>query len=221
MKNNILIHFILFLIFGSNLGYSQNKQPIDFVPEGYVIFEEIQGDLDKDGIPEIVLIIKATDQNKIINDEHHDHVDRNRRGIIVLKGQQDKFELITKNYDCFSSENEDGGVYFPPDMQVQIENGILYIYYSHGRYGFWKYTFRHKTSDFELIGFDSSQNDGPIVNKEISLNFLTKKKLEVNNINEHTEDSGDEIFEETWSNIEVKDLIKLSEIEDFDDLFFY
>jgi|TARA_B110000114_G_scaffold91919_1_gene96988 hypothetical protein len=32
---------------------------------------------------------------------------------------------------------------------------------------------------------------------------------------------GDEIFKETWSNIEIENLIKLSEIKSFDELYMY
>jgi hypothetical protein len=37
-------------------------------------------------------------------------------------------------------------------------------------------------------------------------------------VNQEAE-GGDEVFEETWSNIEVKKLLKLSEISDFDELY--
>ncbi len=37
------------------------------------------------------------------------------------------------------------------------------------------------------------------------------------NINNEDE-GGDEIFKETWSNIKIENLIKLSDIKDFDEL---
>ncbi len=71
------------------------KNPSDFVPKGYVInkyeggisaegWDEIRGDLNKDGLEDAVLIIKGTDKSKIIQDEDRGTLDRNRRGIIVL-----------------------------------------------------------------------------------------------------------------------------------------
>ena len=51
----------------------------------------------------------------------------------------------------------------------------------------------------------------------MSINFLSKKKLEKININKSAE-GGDEIFKETWKNINVNRLLKLSEIKDFDEL---
>lgn len=95
---------------------------------------------------------------------------------MVLFREKDNYVQIVKNYDCFSSENEDGGVYFAPDLEISIEKGKLSVHYSHGRYGYWSYTFWFKKNDFELIGYDSSSHSGPVINSETSINFLTKKK---------------------------------------------
>ena len=49
---------------------------------------------------------------------------------------------------------------------------------------------------------------------------MTKKKLTKENTNENAE-GGDEIFKENWNDIEIDNLIKLSEIKDFDELDMY
>ncbi|WP_347218361.1 hypothetical protein [Chryseobacterium sp.] len=208
------------------------KDPNDFIPEGYVInkyeggvsaegWNEIKGDLNKDGLKDLVLIIKATDKSKIIQDENRGELDRNRRGIIVLLNKGSYYELASKNYNCFSSENEDGGVYFAPELSVSIEKGNLHIDYGHGRYGSWGYTFRYQNGDMELIGYDSYSSRGPVPQYEVSINFLTKKKLTKDNLNK--EDDGDNYevkYKDTWETIKVNKLIKLSEIKDFDELEF-
>ena len=207
----------------------QQKQPSDFIPKGYVIHQneggtftgemnQIKGDLDNDGLEDLVLIIKGTNKANVIKDEYRGELDRNRRGILVLLNKKDHYKLALKNDDCFSSENEDGGVYFAPELDVSIEKGNLNIHYAHGRYGYWNYTFRYQNSDFELIGYNESSHRGPIINSETSINFLTKKKLQRVNINEDIEEGGDEVFEEKWSQVRIKKLIRLSEIQDFTDL---
>ncbi|MBL0686164.1 hypothetical protein JJQ60_21750 [Aquimarina mytili] len=188
------------------------------LPKGYTLFEKIQGDLNGDDLDDYVLIIKGTDKKKIVVNRFDKKVDRNRRGVLVYLTNKDKTILSTENLNCFSSENEDGGVYFPPELSIDIKNGKLYVHYGHGRYGYWKYTFRYQSSDFALIGYDSSENYGPIINRETSINFLTKKKLIRENVNQNTEESGDEIFEDNWTDIDIKDLYRLSEIKDFDEL---
>lgn len=206
------------------------KNPNDFVPEGYVInkygggisaegWNEIKGDLNKDGLEDVILIIKGTDKNKIIQDEDRGALDRNRRGIIVLLNKGNYYELASKNYNCFSSENEDGGVYFAPELNVSIEKGNLYINYGHGRYGNWGYTFRYQNGDMELIGYDSYSSNGPVPQYEVSINFLTKKKLTKDNLNKNDDGDNYEVkYKDIWETIKLNKLMKLSEIKDFDDL---
>ena len=190
---------------------AQDKEPSDFIPKGYAEFKKYSGDLNKDGLEDCVLIIKKTDSTNVVMNRFDKKVDRNRRGIIVLFKNANGYELADKNLECFSSENEDGGVYFAPELWIEIKDNKLYIHYGHGRYGYWKYTFRFQKSNFELIGYDSSSNRGPVTNRETSINFLTKKKLTKENTNENAE-GGDEIFKENWNDIEIDNLIKLSEI---------
>ena len=199
---------------------AQDKEPSDFIPKGYTEFKKYSGDLNKDGLEDCVLIIKKTDSANVVMNRFDKKVDRNRRGIIVLFKNANGYELADKNLECFSSENEDGGVYFAPELWIEIKDNKLYIHYGHGRYGYWKYTFRFQKSNFELIGYDSSSNRGPVTNRETSINFLTKKKLTKENTNENAE-GGDEIFKENWNDIEIDNLIKLSEIKDFDELDMY
>lgn len=197
-------------------GLTDKQNPIDFLPKGYVVFKKINGDLNQDGVDDCVLIIKGTDKKNIIIDEHRGQLDRNRRGIIVLFSKNNLYELGIENYDCFSSENEDGGVYFAPELDVEITSGNLYIHYGHGRYGDYQYAFKHKNSDFDLIGYDET-NGGVVIESILSINFLSKKKQKKVNTNENAE-GGDEVFKETWENISVGKLLKLSEIKGFDSL---
>ena len=209
--------FFMTALFGQT---KQEKQLSNFVPKGFVIFERISGDLNKDGVADCVLIIKGTDKSKIIKDQNSEVLDRNRRGIVILFNRNNHYELASKNYDCFSSENEDGGVYFAPELSIDINKGNLLIHYGHVRYGYRSYSFRFQNSDFELIGFDSSDDSGPIVNRETSVNFLTKKKRIKENINQNAAEEGDEVFKDTWEKIQVDKLVKLSEIKNFDELNF-
>ena len=217
--NKILKILVFFLLINFSCK-AQDKEPSDFIPKGYAEFEKYIGDLNKDGLKDCVLIIKKTDTANVVTNRFDKKVDRNRRGIVVLFKKEKGYKLADKNYNCFSSENEEGGVYFPPELWIKIENEKLYIHYGHSRYGYWEYTFRYQNSNFELIGYDSSSNRGPITMTETSINFLTKRKLVRENTNENAEDK-DEMFNETWNNIEIDNLIKLSEIKDFDELDMY
>lgn len=196
------------------------KVPMDFVPAEFAVFEKVFGDLNKDGQEDCILITKGTDPGEVVEDEFLGEMDRNRRGIIILFKDGNSYELALQNDDCFSSENEDGGVYFPPELSVDITKGNLYVRYSHGRYGHWKYTFRYQEDDFKLIGYDRDENQGPILHYSYSYNFLSGKKLTKENVNFYSENPEDEQLKETWDELEKSELISLSKIEDFDELYF-
>lgn len=186
----------------------------DFIPKGFVLSSTSIGDLNKDGVDDKVLLVKGTDKGAFVKNEYGELVDRNRRGIIVLFKKDNQYEQVLKNLNCFSSENEDGGVYYAPELSLEIGKGNLYVNYAHGRYGYWKYTFRYRKGDFYLIGYDNSEG-GAVVEKETSINFLSKKKQVKVNTNSSAE-GGDEEFTETWTNIVISQLIKLREVKDFD-----
>ncbi|MDO3666216.1 hypothetical protein [Acinetobacter higginsii] len=188
-----------------------------YIPAKYHLFEAIEGDLNKDGLKDVVLIVKATDPKAFVDDEYRGHLDRNRRGVIVLLNEKGKYKPVVSNLNCFSSENEDGGVYFPPDLWMEIKNNVLSVYYSHGRYGYWRYLFRLEGNDLRLIGYDDSSNHGPLIQSQTSINFLTGKKVVRDNLSQDPEENPR--FKETWSKINQAP-IYLSKVKDFDDLSF-
>jgi hypothetical protein len=132
---NNALKILSFLLLTIINGKAQNSEPSDFIPKGYTEFERYIGDLNKDGQKNCVLIIKKTDITNTVTNRFNKKVDRNRRGIIVLFKNEKGYKLADKNYDCFSSENEDGGVYYPPQLGVEVKNEKLYLHYGHGRYG--------------------------------------------------------------------------------------
>lgn len=214
MKAFILI--IIILTFKSYSTLAQTNAIEDFIPQGYVLYKKVYGDLNKDNQEDCILVIKGTIKENIVINRFDEMVDRNRRGIIILFKTKNDYQKITENLSCFYSENEEGGVYYAPQLSFEVKKGKLFINYEHGRYGFWKYTFRFQNSKFKLIGYDYT-NGGVITNYKISINFLTKKKLYRENINQDS-NGNDEIFKETWSKIKIKKLLNLSEIKDFDEL---
>ena len=218
-------------LLGSQVGFAETAKPTAeeiqlqkdklkykaYIPAKYVLFEAIQGDLNKDDIQDLVLIVKATDPTQWVNHEYRGKLDRNRRGMIVLLADKGKYKPILSNLSCFSSENEEGGVYFAPELWLEINKGLLNVHYGHGRYGYWNYSFRLQNQDLRLIGYDSSSNHGPYVESETSMNFLTDKKVIRKNLNEDPD--SDPKFKETWSKAKNSP-IYLSMIKDFDELNF-
>lgn len=210
--------FILFIVIGTNAFGEEMpktaKSPAEFVSPGYVVVETIQGDVNKDNQADYVLIIKGTNRDNFVKDEYRGELDRNRRGIIIAIKNNNHYELALENRDCFSSENEDGGVYSAPELGVYVSKGNLLVHYAHGRYGSWSYSFRYQNADFELIGYDSNQARGPVVDGSVSINILTRKMLTRENVNLDAE-PGEEEFKETWGKFALSKPIKLKDIRDF------
>ena len=191
--------------------------PLAFIPKGYDLFSRCEGDLNKDGKPDVVLMIKGTDKSKWVDDEYRGRLDRNRRGLIILFKRDGGYELIAENDECFSSENEDGGVYYAPELSLEINKNTLILHYAHGRYGYWQYIFRYQNNDFELIGYFGSYDRGPVVINITDVNFSTRTCVYKENINAD-DDEAEEKFKVKTIKFKRKNLIKLSEITDFDEL---
>lgn len=212
----------------------QDKVPEDYnkcpdnsdklVPLGYCQQEKIIGDLNKDGLDDYILIVKNTDKEAWERNQFDKLVDRNRRGIIIaFNDGGGAYRQIVANLSCFASEYEDGGVYFAPEMSVDInKKGNLQIHYAHGRYGYWDYIFRYQNNAFELIGHEVHSNRGPIPLSITSINFSTKKIHIANNV---SEDSEIEKWENTLKDIdstipEYKELLRLENVDHFENLSF-
>lgn len=195
----------------------QQKNPSAFIPKDFVLYQKYNADLNADGLEDCLFLIKATNTKQIVVNRFGKKVDRNRRGVVILFKNNNNYQLIDKNTDCFASENEDGGVYYAPQLSVETDNGDIIFNYEHGRYGYWYYKFRLLNTQYKLIEYYHISTFGPKTISETTINFLTKEKRIKENINEDAE-GNDEVFEDTTSTIQIEKLIKLSDIKDFEDL---
>ena len=193
------------------------KDPKKFVPKGYSLFQQYKGDLNKDGKPDVVLMIKGTEESKWVDDENRGRLDRNRRGLVILFKRKNGYEQILRNDTCFSSENEDGGIYDAPELELYIIKNTLHIYFAHGRYGCWNYIFRYQNNDFKLIGYNHTRCIRCVTYYNLDINFSKRTRVYEENLNAD-DDEKEERFKVTKSKIRRKKLIKLSEIADIDKL---
>lgn len=218
MIDNLRLFLLTILIYSCSSAKLKNRSVSDFIPENYVLYQQYDADLNNDGVEDCILIIKDTKKEQVVVNRFDKTVDRNRRGILVLFKKNNKYQLIDKNVDCFYSENEDGGNYYAPQLNVETDNGDIILNYEHGRYGGWKYRFRFINANYKLIEYHGIAG-GAVTLSETSINFLTKEKVVKKNINE--DDKGNnEVFKTTKTTIKIEQLIKLSEIKDFEELSF-
>ena len=212
------ISIILSLIALTVSSYGQPTNPENLVRSDEAIHKIVYGDLNNDGIEDCVIITKQTRKEGFVKDERSElEIDRNRRGISIAFKEREYYNLFVAISDCFSSDAEDGGVYFAPELSVEIKKGNLIIHYNHGRYGWWQYIFRYRNNNFELIGYDDENMVLWRMERSKSINFLTKKKKTRINTNLNAENESEYVIEETWQCIKLEKTINLIDIKDFDE----
>lgn len=154
----------------------------DFVPKGWTIMGEAEGDLNGDKQKDLVLVMKGTEQKFVTK---HDFLgtnpfDTNPRMLAILFKENDGYKLVQQS-DSFIAMAD-----FPtmsePFQAVKITNGVVQfdfeMFMSAGGWGMsnQNYKFRFQNGKFELIGADKTdvqRNTGEMESR--SYNFVTGK----------------------------------------------
>ncbi|HMR84187.1 MAG TPA: hypothetical protein PKE30_13690, partial [Niabella sp.] len=190
---------VIFLLLCS-AGYSQNIKISpglkSLIPAGWIPESQYQGDLNKDKLEDIVLVLRNTDRKNFVKHDGAgtDTLDLNPRRLMILfkTGTGYKKVLATDKFlpsvnseinPCLDDPLFDGG--------IEVKNGILKI-----RHHYWlscgswyvtdyEYTFRYQNNKFELIGLDiNSFHRASGESGFTSYNFSTRKKQVITGINE-------------------------------------
>jgi hypothetical protein len=148
----------------------------EFVPRGWVVEEEVSGDLNGDSAADIVLkLVQAP--RAAGGDESGE---RHRALVVLLRGADGRLRraaVADRLLQCTSC----GGAFYgaaEASAGVSVERGVLVVRQDHGSRNVVEQTFRFRydpaTKTFPLIGYDEQDNDratGALV--EESTNFLT------------------------------------------------
>lgn len=153
----------------------------DFVPEGWKIIAEEKGDLNKDGKPDLVLVIQNTDSKNVIKDEFSE-IDSNPRTLLILFAGDEKncYTLNTESKTFIIahtlSNMED------PFEGIEISKGTLRTkFIQFATIGTWftsnhTYVWRFQDDEFKLIGASSTEfHRGSGEASDVSVNFSTGK----------------------------------------------
>lgn len=217
MKPYLLaITLSIFILPQTAFSYSGNLK--SFIPKNFTLLKtHCQADFNKDNKKDCVLLIKDTQKSAWQQDINNRLVDRNRRGIVILLKIKTGYQKVLENKALLESENEDGGIYYAPELEIIAKNNKLILKYLHGRYGHWSFTFDYRTidnkQDFYLIGYDSVMANGAYIKYTNSINFLTHKLQRQTNTNKD-EQSDSTKFKTTWHNFPKDTPLRLSQIDD-------
>lgn len=182
------------------------------VPEGWE-HKEATGDLNKDGIKDLVVLAKPNFKEKMKTRDDGYEYNFNPYILAIYFGQTDDNQQQWKQYEeLFPADDE----WISVDVDIEVtERGTLNIstgtFASGGSYGTnqTKYTYRFQNGDFYLIGRESTdmmRNTGEMTT--ISENYLTWKRQ---TIKDNAFEEG--MKKEIWSKLTKQPLEKLGENE--------
>lgn len=142
-----------------------NGQDIS-VPSGYTLLDEKLGDLDKDSIPEKVIVFNTSDSTE----------DGTVREIRIYKKVGDKWVVFASSRNAIS-KSEEGGMMGDPFEGIEIAKGILITYHSGGSSWKWSNTdkYRFQNGKFQLIGYENHYGKPCEYFQSIDFNLQTGK----------------------------------------------
>ncbi len=155
----------------------------EFCPPGWIIEEQIEGDLNNDGIDDLAL--KLIERTGAREDATADNETNRYRALVVLlrskDGQLHKAAVADRLLQCTDCGGAFYGVVEAP-ANVRIAKGVLIVSQDHGSREVTETVFRFrldpKTNRFVLIGSDITTNDRATGTTEAqSTNFLTGKQV--------------------------------------------
>lgn len=159
----------------------------DFVPKGWKLEHEKQGDLNADGIDDLLLILHQDDPNNVLprhEGDDSDKWDTNPRILAVAFASKSSAEYTLAQENHTLSPRIDSPYLDDPldEGAVSIVRGTVRIslrmWMSAGSWGAgtMTYIFRYQEGCFRLIGYDREEfNRGTGKTLHTSINYLTGK----------------------------------------------
>ena len=197
-----------------------NRSVDSYIPDNWIVHTKVWGDLNKDGVKDVALILQNTDKaNFILNKGFgSDTLDCNPRKLIVLFNEKGDFQKVAENNTFVPPTHDSISPCLADPLEnlgLSIDNGKLnlntYYWLSCGSYGVtsYDYMFRFQNNGFELIGLDvTSMSRLTLESETHSVNFMTKKMQ----IYKEQLSEDDPPFEEKWSKFKLSKRFKLEEM---------
>lgn len=122
-----------------------------FVPKGWHILEKVEGDLNKDNLPDIAAVIEADKPVKNLKETDNDQ--QPRILFATFKQTDGSYKLSIQSNESILLSNE-GGVFGDPWAGLVIERGTLLVQFYGGSSDRWGYDYRWRfqNEDWFLIG---------------------------------------------------------------------
>lgn len=150
----------------------QISKPDESVQKDWSILGSAEGDLNKDGLDDLVIVLRSTGEES--------NPSSPRVLLIYFRDASNTFTLKETN-STFILKIEDGGIMGNPFQNISINRGSILIDHSGGSRERWSYThrFNYRDNGFYLIG--STENITDTATNESTTkdyNLLTGKMIE-------------------------------------------
>lgn len=128
------------------------KKPADFVPKGWHLLAQAEGDLNKDTLPDWAAVIEADQVVKSLKE--YDNDQKPRILMVAFKQPDGSYKRSIQSNEYILLSNE-GGIFGDPWDDLRIERGSLVVRFYGGSASRWGYTYRWRfqQNDWYLIGF--------------------------------------------------------------------
>jgi len=165
MSKQILLFF--FSLIGIQSIFGQDLP----IPVNYTIVDSVKGDLNKDGIEELVIVYNT-------EKEKEDTFESVPRELIIYKKIKDNWMVWKKSKSAVYG-SRDGGMMGDPFGEIEIKNGILLVSQNGGSSWKWGHTdkYRYQNGGFYLIGYSSTYGKPCEYWTEIDFNLSTGKMV--------------------------------------------
>jgi hypothetical protein len=149
MKNAVLLIAIFVIaLFSISSSAQINPATKNFIPEGWKLLQQADGDLNKDAVPDAVLLIE-----EIAADASGAHA---RSLLVLLRNQNQQYDLAVQAEKAVPPAGASIGAKIDPTKGVRIEKGILLTNFTAQTEAGEKldvtYTYRYQNNDFYLVG---------------------------------------------------------------------
>lgn len=121
----------------------------DFVPSGWKVLKKTEGDLNKDNLPDLAVILASN-----VEDTNSDDAMDAPRPLLILFKQADGSLLLSAVQPAIVMCKQCGGVFGDPLEDFTIERGTVVLKHYGGSNDKWgsTYRFRFQDGDWFLIG---------------------------------------------------------------------
>jgi len=128
----------------------------DFVPASWTVLKQAQGDLNKDSLPDLAVVLKSGAEDR----EEGGGAETPRLLLILFGTKAGGYTLAASSEKAVLCKGC-GGVFGDPFAQLGIERGALVIEHYGGSSERWGHThrWRYQNGDFFLIGLTTRSDD--------------------------------------------------------------